>query len=269
MPASAKRAFTLIELLVVITIIAILAAMLLPALAKAKNRARDIVCLSNLRQWVITWRLYTDDNMDSFMPGTSVNWARGAWVLSFTNATRQKPALLLCPTATDRRGPGLYETHTSPDDPNAVDYGGATTAYDFPVNDPADPAHLLIASYSLNCWVYNAPTNNIQGRDTQLNWRKYGMALEPSQTPLFMDGMWRGGGPHEDDLPAGWNGEWAGANAEMHHFAIGRHGTGINLLYFDGSVRHTRTKELWSLPWHKGFDVNYASRHIGFPPWMN
>ncbi len=264
-----KSAFTLIELLVVIAIIAILAAMLLPALAKAKGRAKDAVCLSNLRQWAITWRLYADDNADSFMDASRADWARGVWIMPFTNTLRQQPQLMLCPKATDRRGLGQFEVHTTPDDPNAVDYGGPTTVYDFPILDPADPAHLLTASYGLNCWVYNDPTNAIQGRDTQWNWRKFGAATQPSMTPLFMDAMWRGGGPFADDMPPGWNGEWAGANAEMHHFALARHGKGINVLYFDNSVRQTRAKDLWSLPWSKGFNVNYWSGNISFPDWMN
>ncbi len=68
---SALRAFTLIELLVVITIIAIVMALLLPALARAKAKGYNTVCVSNLRQLGMATRLYSEDN-NNLLPSAEI-----------------------------------------------------------------------------------------------------------------------------------------------------------------------------------------------------
>ena len=74
---SGKRAFTLIELLVVIAIIALLLAILMPALQRVKKQANGVACLSNLKQIGMAFNMYTEDNEGKF-PRNG-----GIWIVKF------------------------------------------------------------------------------------------------------------------------------------------------------------------------------------------
>jgi prepilin-type N-terminal cleavage/methylation domain-containing protein len=112
--SSKLKAFTLIELLVVIAIIAILASMLLPVLAKAKERARRIKCTSNLRQVTLAFHLFALDNNDQFPMNVSSDNGGSSDFIGKNGASNfmhfaalsnelSSPRIVLCPSDSSRR----------------------------------------------------------------------------------------------------------------------------------------------------------------------
>jgi hypothetical protein len=118
-------------------------------------------------------------------------------------------------------------------------------------------------SYGANCWIFQTKSD-IQGRPAAFHWGTIINIQGVNKIPVFLDSMWRGGGPFYRGgninsnriRPPDYNGQWSGYAWEMRHFCIDRHKECINSAFMDWSVRKVGLKELWKLKWHRQFDTS-------------
>ena len=248
------------ELLVVIAIIAILAALLLPVLSRAKLKAQQVHCINNLRQLTLACSLYVGDH-EKQTGYRSPNFPGGEWMGTLIDYVKNEK-LRLCASAPLR----------TPTPPSGNRQGSADAAW---VRWTSDRKTMFYGSYGFNGWLYSNVRMFSGAPHPFPQWffSKEGSIQKPTQTPVFFDANWVDAWPKETDPPARdlYNGETfiGGPRVfDMGRLTIARHGGrspssaprrvpagalmpgAIEIGFADGHAELVRLENLWKLTWH-------------------
>ncbi len=247
-----KKAFTLIELLVVISIIAMLMAILMPALKMVKLQGQELVCRSNLRQWGVFFSLYTQDNGGYFPEGHTQN---KMWMDLLETYHHRDYDIFCCPTAKAPWTEGGKFPFAAWGITGGQERHNVFTAGDF-------------GSYGMNGWLCNPPPDVEQysGHNTDWNWR-HANVQPASNIPMFMGCSWPNGRPEVKNTAPVYDGDASvSSNDPMKRFCMNRHRGFAQGIFLDQSLKKYGMKEPWYFKWHRKFDLT-AEKPV-WPEWI-